>query len=203
MQEIDETAEVLLLTDRELHGNHAFAESGAEAIDRPVKIGVFPTHAVDEDHPGDAGVAGESPAVFRADFDGGCGIRHDQRGFGHAYGRLDLADKIRIPGRINQVDLRITPFERCHRRGDRHSALDLILVIVTDSISIFRLTHASGCVGGEEHCLNKGRFSGTAVTDHSHIADVFRGILFQGKTPRHDATARRMPRMSALALVHP
>ena len=120
-QQIDDAAEVSLLSDRELERSDAGAEAVLELVERALERRALPVELVDEDHARDAALLGHLPGDLGLHLDA-----LDRRDDAHhevdgAQRRGDVTDEVRVAGGVDEVDLVPVDLERRRARATPRS----------------------------------------------------------------------------------
>src|SRR5205807_4462938 len=104
-QNADDSTELDALTDRSIEENAAFAKSILNGGEQLGELDVVGVHFVDDDHTGQAALPRfrEHPPGVHLDTIGGG--NDDESGFHSDQGFERAPNKIRIAGRVQQVDL--------------------------------------------------------------------------------------------------
>src|SRR5690606_35097202 len=181
-EDVDHTGKRRLGADRQLHRRDRAAEGLAELLDRALEIRVLAVHLVDEDQPRAPGVGGVAPDQLGAHLDTGGRIAHDHRTLGDAQRRVDLAGKVKIAGRVDQVDLVILPGDRRQGGLDADPALDLVGVVVQDTGAGIDPAETVGQSCGVKDDLGKLRLAGAAVGDEGDVPHAFEGVTLHERT---------------------
>ena len=113
-------------------------------LDGPVEVGVLAVHLVDDEDPGQAELLEHLPDLFRSDLDAGHAVDEDGRRVHGPQAGLGVPEEIAVPGRIDDVDLVVFPFDEAHRRADRDLALDLLGLEVRHGVALVHLGQAAG-----------------------------------------------------------
>ena len=168
LDEVDDTAEVLLLADRQLHRNGARAEAVDHRLHGGEEVCAGAVHLVDERDPRDVVVVslapdrlglGSTPAT----------VEDGDRAVEHAQAPLDLDRKVHVAGRVDDVDAEIAPDRRRRSRRDRDAALLLLRHPVHHRGALVDLAHLVGAARVEEDPLGR---RGLARVDVGHDPDV-------------------------------
>lgn len=85
---------------------------------------------------------------------------------------------------VQQVDLFIFPFKRCHGRGDRRLAADLLRVGITDRVALAYFTATIGCACKIKHSFREGGLAGAGMAIAIATLMMFlAGYVFMENTP--------------------
>ena len=87
------------------------SEGAAERIERAREVGVLAIHLVDERQTGQVALVAVGPRHLRADLGSGHAVYADQRRFDDAHRAFGFAGEIRIPGRVEDVELVVLPLD--------------------------------------------------------------------------------------------
>ena len=169
LDEVDHAAEVLLGADRQLHRDGTRAESVDHGLDRREEVRARAVHLVHERDARNLVAVGLAPDGLGLRLDTGDRVEDRDRAVEHAQASLDLHRKVHVPGRIDNVDSKVTPERRRRRRRDRDAALLLLLHPVHDCCALVDLAHLVGAAGVVEDPLRR---RGLARVDVGHDPDV-------------------------------
>ena len=169
LDEVDDAAEVLLLADRQLHGNGPRAEPVDHRLHRREEVGADAVHLVHERDARHAVAVGLAPDGLRLRLDAGHGVEHGDGAVEHAQRALDLDRKVHVPGRIDNVHPEVAPERRRRSRRDRDAALLLLDHPVHDGGALVHLAHLVRAARVVEDPLRR---RGLARVDVGHDPDV-------------------------------
>ena len=178
-QQIGDAAERRLLTDRQLERRDARAESVAQLLERALEARPFAVELVDEHHAGHAELRGDLPRRIRLDLDAFDRADHEDGQVGHAQRRVDVADEVRVPGAVDEVDLVVLPLERRERERQGQPALLLLGVEVGDRRSVLDPADPSDGAGAVQQRLGQGRLARSAVAHQGDVSDLLRRKALQ------------------------
>src|SRR6185437_8578129 len=111
-QEVDDTLEVRLRTDRQLDANRAGADLGADLLDAAGEIGADLVHLVDEHDARHAIFVGLTPYGLGLRLNALVAVEHAYRTVKHAQRALDLDGEIDVAGGVNDVEALAVPERR-------------------------------------------------------------------------------------------
>ena len=74
-------------------------------------------------------------------------------------GALHVADEVRVPGRVEDVDLDAVPLDRRHGQRDADAAVDLLGIVVRHGVAVLDLAHPGERPGREQHGLEERRLA--------------------------------------------
>ena len=169
LDEVDDAAEVLLLTDRELNGDGARAEPVDHRLDGREEVRADAVHLVHERDARDVVAVGLAPDGLGLRLDPRNGVEHRDRAVKDAQRALDLDCKVHVPGRIDDVHPNVAPERRCRGRGDGDPTLLLLDHPVHDGGALVDLAHLVRAARVVEDPLGRGRL---ARVDVRHDPDV-------------------------------
>jgi hypothetical protein len=109
---------------------------------------------------------------------------HEQAGVHGPQRRPHVSDEVRVPGSIEDVQLRVAPLDRCQGEGDADLPLDLLGLEVADGVAVLDGPHAGGHASQEEEGFGERRLAAPSVTDEQDVADVAGVVGVQGSAPR-------------------
>ncbi len=169
LDQVDDAAEVLLLADRQLHGDGTCAEPVDHRLDGCEEVGADAVHLVHEGDARHAVAVGLAPDGLRLRLDAGDGVEDGHRAVEHAERALHLDGEVHVPGRIDNVHPEVAPERRRRRRRDRDPALLLLDHPVHDRGALVHLAHLVGAARVVEDPLRR---RGLARVDVGHDPDV-------------------------------
>ena len=132
VEQVDDTLQLVLVSDRELHRDAAVRELRANPLEGGEEVRALAVEHVDVEEARDAELLAPLPDTARLHLDAGDRVDDDERPFDHAQRGDGVGLEAGVPGRVDQVDLRPAPLEVAHRSRQRHLALVLVLVPVGD-----------------------------------------------------------------------
>ena len=165
-------AEVRPLPQRHVQQHAGLAEQLLDAVDQRGEVDVVGVHAVDDDHPPQAGLLGlgEDPAGVH--LDARLGVDDDGRRVDAAHGADGLADEVGIAGRVDQVEV-LAGVVEVHDAGfDRVLVLLLFLVEVADARAVVDAGGPADGPGGGEDLVDQRGLAGRAVPTEGDVADL-------------------------------
>ncbi len=149
-----------------------------QLFQRAGKISVLPVQLVDQDQAGQIEILGVLPDFLGAYFDPGNRTDDHRSGVCHAQGSKQISDKVKVTGRIQEINLAPVPFQRRQTDIDRNLPLDLVGIVIGGCGSRFNVPETVNGSAGKKESLGKRGFAGSAVGNQSNIADRFAGIIF-------------------------
>jgi hypothetical protein len=146
-------------------------EEVVDLVENLLHAGVGTVDLVDDDHGGELGFEGFGEDVTRLRQRAFGGVDEEEDAIDHLEGALDLAAKVGVAGRVDDVDLVAVVVERGVLGEDGDAALALQIVGVHDAIG-------DGLVGAEGAALAKHGVDqrGLAVIDVGDDGDVEDGL---------------------------
>ena len=118
------------------------------------------------------------PCKLRADLNACFCVDNNHSASGNAQRLLDLADKIKVAGGVEQIDLFLLPFDQCQRGGNGKASFQFFIIIIADCIFIADLSQSVCSLGKVEHGFCQRGLSVRAVADQANIADVSGFVVF-------------------------
>ena len=115
---------------------------------------------------------GRRPDLFGRDFDAGDGVDDHERGVGDAQRRARIAQEIRHPRRVDEVDLVLVPLDVGEAAGERVLPGDFLFVVIRDRRPVVHTAESVDRAGVEEQRGDQLRLAGAAMTDEGDISDV-------------------------------
>ena len=206
LEHVDDTRELVLAADRQLHGDDLVAEGLAQAGQAAVEVGALAVEHVAEQDAGAAGVGGARPEPFGLDLDAHHRVDHDERGLDDAQGADGVGLKAGVAGRVDEVEGEAVALHVGERRRQAELTALFVVVPVADRAAVFDLAQAIDHSGAKQERLEEGRLAGTAVADEGDVPDLARfvhaGLLGSlacgpGRTAQTRATVDRRARRGA------
>jgi len=136
-----------------------------------LEIGVFTIHLVDDHDPGNAEGLSVLQGNFSADFETAHRIHQDQGTVCDAHRRNNLADKIGVPGCVEQVEFEILIDYRQNRGKERNAAALFFIIKVRDCGFVFNGAQAGDGPGEVKDALGEHRLAGIAMRGKNDVAD--------------------------------
>ena len=167
LDQIDDTAEVRFLADRELNGNRIALQAIMHHPQNIEKVSACDVHLVDVHHAGNIVLVRLTPDRFRLGFNAALGTEDRHRAVQYAKGSFHFHSEVHVTRCINNVDPLSLPETGCCSGGDGDASLLLLL-----------------------HPVHGGSaFMGFAdlVVYTGIIQDAFRGCGLAGVNMRHNA----------------
>ncbi len=179
-EHVGDPVQLLLLAEGQLERDEPAAEERPELVERAVEVGARLVLLVDEHHPRDAEGGAAAPRRLRADLDAVDGTDHEHGEVGDGEGGVDLTGEVGVAGSVEEVDLvrrRLAgggvgrlPLQRGDRQGDRHLALDLLRLGVTDGGALVGAPRPWEHAGPVEQRLGERGLAATAVADEGDVS---------------------------------
>ena len=174
VQQLDDSRELRLFADGELQRRDARAEQLLQLVERALERRTFAIELVDEERAADAALLRELPRDFGLHLDAFDGRHDEQREVGGMERSGDIADEVRVAGRVEHVDLVAVRFERRERKRHRDAAPLLLGVEVADGGAVFDPAEAVRGARTEEERLGQRGLPGAPVADQGDVADLGR-----------------------------
>ena len=195
MQKVDDSLELVLGADRNVHGDALVGELGTKRLEHAVEVGALAVEHVHEDDPREPALLGALPVPRGLDLDAHHGAHGEERTLDDAQRRDGVALKAGVARRVDQVDLAALPLHVADRRGERHLAPLLVVVPVADGRAGLDGAEPIRGAGLEEQRLDERRLPRPAMTDDGDVADLPRLewhalALCATRWPRIDAWRR-------------
>jgi len=111
-------------------------------------------------------------------------IDDDRAGFYGCEGRQGRAAEIRIPGRVDQVDMRFAAVDRGDRGAHRVFAFLFQRVLIGHRRAALDRACRLDCAAGMQQGFEQRGFAGARMTRESDVADAVGGV-------RHVSASRR------------
>ncbi len=169
LDQVDDPAEALLASDRQLNGHRLGAQAVDHRLDGLEEVGAGAVHLVDEGDAWNVVAVGLPPDRLGLRLDARDGVEDGDGAVEHAQAALHLDRKVHVAGRIDNVDAKVAP-GRCRRsRRDRDAALLLLRHPVHRRGALVHLAHLVGATRVIEDPLGR---RGLARVDVGHDPDV-------------------------------
>jgi hypothetical protein len=98
--------------------------------------------------------------------------QHDQGGVGGVHAGERFGREVHVPGRVDEVDLRVHPLR--HRDGeiDGVFALDFVGSVIGEGAAVLYGAVALARTGHEREGIDERGLAARAVAHHGHVADL-------------------------------
>ena len=149
------------------------AETLAQLGKRLGKIIVWIVALIDKKYFRYAGLCGGVKRQFRADLNAALTVHHNDGTARHTERLTDLALKIGITRRIQNVDFNIFINKRSQRGGNRKAALLFFRVKIANRVSVRDLSHAVGSSAQVKHCFDQRGLPARAVSQQCQVPNCF------------------------------
>src|SRR5581483_7879671 len=183
LEAVDNAAELRLLADGELERCDTGAEAFLQLVERAVERRALTVELVDEDRARQTEVLRHAPRDLGLHLDALDGRDDEHREVDGAQRGRDVADEVRVPGRVDEVDLVAVDLERRERHRQRDVPALLLGVEVRDGVAVLDPPHPVDRSRAEEQRLGQRRLPRTAVADERHVADLGRRERLHGRPP--------------------
>ena len=174
VDEVDHALEIVLGADRDLGGDDVRSEGPLELLERAEEVGALAVEHVHEQHPRDVELGGARPQARGGDLDAHHRVDDEHRRLAHAQRAQRVGDEARLAGRVEQVDLALSPLKRAERGRDRHLPRLLVGVGVRDRRSVGHRAQAVGRAGLEQQRLVQRGLARAAMADQGDVANPVR-----------------------------
>ena len=171
LDEVDDAGELALLADGHLQGDGIRAQAVDHHLEAAEEVGADAVHLVDEGDARDAVLVGLAPHGLGLRLDAAHAAEQRDGAVQHAKAALDLHGEVHVPGRVDDVDLRVAPRHGGRGRGDGDAALLFLRHPVHHGRALVDLAHLVRLPCVIQDALG-GR--GLAGIDVGHDADVAR-----------------------------
>ena len=178
MHQVNDAVKRRAVADGNLGGGDGLAVAGADGVDKTEVVRVILVHLVDEDGAGQAVALSVVPGGVEADIGAAAVLRgHDEEGrLDHLQRGGDLAEKVRVAGRVNEIDLHPVPLAGGECGVDAGLALDFFRVKIGDSGTVFNASLAVNGPGNIEERFGEGSLPCAAVSDKCNVAYGVYGV---------------------------
>ena len=167
-------AEIGPLAQRDVEQLARLAEHFLDGLHEGGEVDVVGVHLVDGDEAAHARLARLVEDPPRGDADAALGVDLDDDRIDGMDGADRLADEIGVAGRINGIEPLAAVVEMDDVRLDAMVVDPLFLVEIADARAVVNACRAGDRAGHGEDFVQKGRFSGGAVSGECHVANVLR-----------------------------
>jgi hypothetical protein len=121
-------------------------------------------------------VHGQLPHHLVLDLDAVNRGHHEQARVHGPKGGPDVADEVRVPRGVQDVELRLPPLEWGQGQGHADLALRLLGLKVADGVPVLDRPHPVDGSAHKQKSLREGGLAGSAVADQQDVADL-RGFI--------------------------
>ena len=180
-REIDEAAELVPFTDGPRDRDEALPQLLARPVDRLREGGVLLVHLRHGAKNGTATLLDTLPHGFRTRLDTGGSLEAEHRGVGRFQPGDEIADEVSVPGRVDEIDLLVLPFDRGEREADGDSSVLLFRGEVEGRAAVLDLPLARDRLRAEERGFSERGFPRPMLGRERDVPDLARQVLFQGR----------------------
>jgi hypothetical protein len=181
--EVDDSTEAALGTDRELNRDRGASETVLDARQDTGERRRLAIELVDHEEDRQIVLACRLEHPFGDHLDAGHALDDDERTVGDGEGRVGVSDERRVPGRVQQVDLRLLPLEVREGSLERDPPFDFLVLEVGDGVPFLDLPQTVDGARREQQGGGERGLSGVPVTQKCDIADVARFVSLHGQAP--------------------
>ena len=183
MENVDDSRQLVLGSDRQVDGDALVPELRPELLENPEEVRPLAVEHVHEDDAREAQLFRAAPVPRRLHLDAHDAADRDERALDDVQRGDRVALEARLAGSVDQVDLAALPLEVAERVRDRHLALLLVLVPVGDRAALLDNAEPVRRAGLEQHRLDERGLACAAVTDDGDVADLSGLDCGHAKTP--------------------
>ena len=187
IDQVNDTAEGILLTDRQLDGHAVGVQTIVQHLDAAEEVSTHGIHLVDVHHAGDFVLISLTPDGLRLRLDTALSSQNGHRTVQNAQGTLDLNGEVNVARGVDDVDavtillecngillsLRVAPVASGSCGGDGDTTLLLLNHPVHGSAAVVNLADLVVDAGVVQNTLGSGRL---ASIDVGHNADISRHL---------------------------
>ena len=177
VDEVDHAGDLVLGADRDLGGDHVRAEGRPEALERAEEVGALAVEHVDEDQAREVELGGALPQSRRVHLDAHHRVDDEHGRLADAQRAERVGDEAGVPGRVEQVDLAVLPFEDRERSRDRHLARLLVRIGVRHGRPLDHGPEPVDHTRLEQQRLVQRGLTTAPVADERHVANAIRGLV--------------------------
>ncbi len=177
--QVDDTTEVALLADRQLHHERDDVQPVPDGRDRRRERRARPVELVDEGDPRDAVAIRRPPDRLGLRLDPGHRVEHGDRAVQHAQRTFHLVGEVHVPGRVDQIEPMTGPVTADGGREDGDPTVALLWIEVGDGRTVVNLALFVGGAGDVEDPLGESGLAGVDVGENAEIADTHDGSFFR------------------------
>ena len=181
--EIDDAAKILLFSDWQLDRDDRTPEDTAQRFERASKVGALAIEPVEDNEARRLHLGGHAPDLLGRDLDAGHGVDDDEGGIGDAQRGTRVAEEVRQPRGIDEVDLVAVPLDVGEAGGKGVLAGDFFFVEVGDGGAVVDAAETVHGAGGEQQRGEQLRLAGAAMTDQGDISQALSFIDLHGRWP--------------------
>ena len=155
MKKVDDSLELVLAADRNVHGDALFGELGAKCLEHAIEVRALAIEHVHDDHPREPSLVGALPVPRGLNLDAHHRTHGEERTLDDTQRSDGVALKAGVARRVDQVDLAALPLHVADRRGERHLAPLLVVVPIADRRAPFDGAESIRGTGLEEQRLDE------------------------------------------------
>ncbi len=172
LDEVDDTFEVVLGTDRNLQDQWLGAETVDDGLHGEEEVRAHLVHLVDEADAGDVVLGSLAPDLLGLGLDALLAVEHGNGAVEDAQRPLDLDREVDVAGCVDDVDLVVVPETGDRSGGDGDTTLLLLLHPVGGGSTVVGLTDLVVHTGVEEDALGRRGLAGIDVRHDADVADL-------------------------------
>ena len=173
-QHVDEGVEARPLVDGVLHDDGFHARCGADALDRPLEVGLLGVELVDDADERFRQFARIARLNLRTDFPAVLGVEDHYSHVAHLEGREEAAAEVVRSRTVDDVELAFHELREEDRGVDRAFVFVFDVGVVRQRIVRFDGAPAVDDLPLVGHCFGEGGFSGAGGADQDDVLDLFR-----------------------------
>ena len=183
LQQVDVALDLVIHNVRHDDRADGRAEDGFQIFEHFIEIRAFAVKLVDKQQFGDTFFRGGAERFLHTDGNTALTRDDDQRTARGTHAFTEAARKIKKTRGVQQIHLRIFPFNRYDRRRHGCLATDLLCVKVADRVAVRHTTETVGVSGQIIRRLYQRGFTRARVTCNNDVTDIFCCVLLHRTVP--------------------
>ena len=177
LDQIDETLQIALDTDRDVQHSRLRAETIDDRLHAELEVRAGTVQLVDEAHARNFILVRLAPHGFGLRLHAGHAVEAGHSAIEHTERTLDFNREVDVAGGVDDVDAVIVPEAGGCRRGDRDATLLLLLHPVHRRSAIMHFADLVGLAGVIEDPLGRGGLAGVNMRHDADVAVFFERII--------------------------
>src|SRR5665647_1336318 len=177
LDQVDDATKIGLVTDRDLQRHRVGPQAVDHHLEAAEEIGADAVHLVDEGNARDAVLVGLAPDGLRLRLYAAHRAEQRDSAVEDSQAALHFHGEVHVPGRVDDVDLRVAPGNGSRGGRDSDAAFLLLGHPVHHRRALVHFTDLVGLAGVVQDALGGGRLARVDVGHDADVACVLRRIL--------------------------
>ena len=172
--QVNDTLEAVLASDRELNGNSVTFKSVEHHVHNMVEIGAHNVHLIYIGHTGNHIVVSLSPNGFRLRLNASLCTENSYRTVKNSERTLNFNCKVNVTGSVDDIDPMTRPVGSSSGGGDSNTSLLLLRHPVHCRASLVSFAYFVVYTGIKQDTLRSGSFARVNVSHYTNISGLFK-----------------------------